>query len=105
MIHHPYRQGDVVHVDIKVQDADPDQSQSSQPICNHTSHLLDTKGQPSGSWIAKNTKEGIGYSCGGCGSIYGYQLDKKSDAELYQAYLQQQRRLACPGCGEEPFLG
>lgn len=37
--------------------------------------------------------------------LAAYQPDKKSDAELYQAYLQQQRRLACPGCGEEPFLG
>ena len=29
----------------------------------------------------------------------------KSDAKMYQAYLAQQRRLACPGCGAEPFLG
>lgn len=24
---------------------------------------------------------------------------------LYDLYLEQQRRLACPGCGEEAFLG
>lgn len=24
---------------------------------------------------------------------------------LRELYHQQQRRLACPGCGEEPFLG
>ena len=105
MLHHPNREGDVVHADIKVQDVDPERSQWSQPICNHMSHLSDANGQPTGSWIAKITNDGIRYSCGCCGSFYGYQPDKKSDAELYQAYLQQQRRLACPGCGEEPFLG
>jgi len=25
--------------------------------------------------------------------------------EMQAAYIEQQRRLACPGCGEEPFLG
>ncbi len=25
--------------------------------------------------------------------------------EMRRRYLEQQRRLACPGCGEEPFLG
>ncbi len=28
-----------------------------------------------------------------------------SQEELRRRYLQQQRRLACPGCGEEPFIG
>ena len=29
--------------------------------------------------------------------------DSQSDAHVL--YLEQQRRLACPGCGEEAFLG
>jgi len=28
-----------------------------------------------------------------------------SQEEMRRRYLQQQQRLACPGCGEEPFLG
>mgnify|MGYP003110207333 CR=1 FL=1 len=31
--------------------------------------------------------------------------DQQSPDDMTAAYLQQQRRLACPGCGEEPFLG
>ncbi len=30
---------------------------------------------------------------------------KLSQEEMRSRYLEQQRRLACPGCGEEPFLG
>jgi hypothetical protein len=26
-------------------------------------------------------------------------------SQLYELFLEQQRRLACPGCGEEEFLG
>ncbi len=81
------------------------ESASPLSVCNHTNQLSDGSGQPLGSWIATDTRHGIRYSCGGCGKLYGYQPNKKSDAEMYQAYLAQQRRLACPGCGEEPFLG
>jgi len=28
-----------------------------------------------------------------------------SQEEMRRLYLEQQRRLACPGCGEAPFLG
>jgi len=28
-----------------------------------------------------------------------------SQEEMRRRYLEQQRRLACPGCGEAPFLG
>jgi hypothetical protein len=28
-----------------------------------------------------------------------------SQEEMRRLYLEQQQRLACPGCGEEPFLG
>ncbi len=74
-------------------------------VCDHTTQLIDERGQPLGSWTAADTKDGIRYSCGGCGKLYGYQPNKKSDAEMYQAYLEQQRRRACPGCGEDAFLG
>jgi len=86
---------------------DVDKTESTCPliVCNHTNQLSDGSGQPLGSWIATDTKDGIRYSCDGCGKLFGYQPNKKSDAEMYQAYLAQQRRLACPGCGEEPFLG
>ncbi|WP_442483352.1 hypothetical protein [Aeoliella sp. SH292] len=29
----------------------------------------------------------------------------ESVADIEARYREQQRRLACPGCGEEPFLG
>jgi len=29
----------------------------------------------------------------------------QEEIELRRHYLEQQQRLACPGCGEEPFLG
>ncbi len=28
-----------------------------------------------------------------------------SQEEMQRRYLEQQQRLACPGCSEEPFLG
>ncbi|TWU64525.1 hypothetical protein V7x_00690 [Crateriforma conspicua] len=31
--------------------------------------------------------------------------DKAEQERLQKLYLEQQRRLACPGCGESPFLG
>jgi hypothetical protein len=39
-------------------------------------------------------------------SVYSEQANKPaaSQEELYQRYEEQQRRLACPACGEEPFL-
>ncbi len=30
---------------------------------------------------------------------------EQEQAEMQKRYLQQQQRLACPGCGESPFLG
>ena len=74
-------------------------------VCDHTLHLSDANGTPTGSWSASSTNDGIHYSCACFGKLYGYQPNKKSDAEMYQAYLEQQRRLSCPGCGEEPFMG
>jgi hypothetical protein len=39
-------------------------------------------------------------------SVYCEQANKSatSQEELYQRFEEQQRRLACPACGEEPFL-
>jgi len=74
-------------------------------VCNHTLHISTKDGKPTGSWVANETRDGIRYSCGCCGKFYGIQPDKKADVDLYKAYIEQQRRLACPGCGEEPFLG
>ncbi len=33
------------------------------------------------------------------------QTQRLSQEEMQRRYLEQQRRLACPGCAEEPFLG
>ena len=33
------------------------------------------------------------------------QKIKDEQARLQKLYRQQQARLACPGCGEEPFVG
>lgn len=33
------------------------------------------------------------------------QQSPEEQERLRQLYLEQQRRLACSGCGEEPFLG
>jgi len=33
------------------------------------------------------------------------EAQQVSQDEFRRRYLEQQRRLACPGCGEEPFIG
>ena len=33
------------------------------------------------------------------------QQPQDDEEHMRQLYLQQQARLACPGCGEDPFLG
>lgn len=40
--------------------------------CDHTLHLADAKGRPCGSWEGKVTRDGIRFSCSGCGRFYGY---------------------------------
>lgn len=75
--------------------------------CDHTLHLKDSAGKPLGSWVEQRTASGIRVVCRYCQKFYGYRTTRRKADEdrLRQAYLEQQRRLACPGCGEEPFLG
>ncbi|MDZ4849728.1 MAG: hypothetical protein SGI77_10565 [Pirellulaceae bacterium] len=76
-------------------------------VCNHTLHYRDPNGNPLGSWIESNGVYGMRVACRVCDKFFGYLPNEqgRSDQEMYEAYLEQQRRLACPGCGEEPFLG
>lgn len=79
-------------------------SQPSELVCDHTIELFDRNGRLRGSWIGDDSPNGIRYSCQHCSKFYGYQPDKKSQEAMYQAYLEQQRRLNCPGCGDGPFM-
>ena len=76
-------------------------------VCNHTLHHRDQDGNPLGSWIESTGGYGIRVACRVCDELFGYLPNDlgRSDQELYEAYLEQQRRRSCPGCGEEPFLG
>ena len=76
-------------------------------VCNHTLHHRDQVGSLTGSWVESTGPYGVRVACGVCDKFFGYQPNEagRSDMALYAAYLEQQRRLACPGCGEEPFLG
>ena len=105
MLHNSGRNDSTGETTSKPYAENPDSTPITPLICDHTLHLSDANGTPTGSWSAAGTKDGIHYSCACCGKLYGYQPNKKSDAEMYKAYLEQQRRLSCPGCGEEPFLG
>lgn len=80
-------------------------SEPGLSTCEHTLHLFDGQGKITGSWHGEETENGIRYSCRHCGKFYGYQPNEKTQKQHYQAYLEQQRRMGCPGCGEEPFMG
>ena len=80
--------------------------------CHHVEQVRTPDGQLLGSWIeieiytvtytACNT---VTYTaCNFCGVRYG-KHNPSDEETVRRAYLEQQRRLACPGCGEEPFLG
>ena len=78
--------------------------------CNHTPFPVDPNGATTGSWIIDYQGDTARIVCEICRRFYGYlptAEGKRHDEEarLRQAYLEQQRRLSCPGCGEEPFLG
>lgn len=76
--------------------------------CNHTLHAIDAAGQTTGSWVIRETGRVRRVECDVCGKFYGRFATVKSSKKRPhpdQAYLQQQQRRACPGCGEEPFLG
>ncbi len=79
--------------------------QPMEPVCDHTIELFDQQGRIRGSWIGEDSPDGTRYSCRHCGKFYGFQPNKTSQDAMYQAYLEQQRRLNCPGCGDGPFIG
>ena len=80
---------------------------TNRAICDHTLHHRGQDGKPIGSWIESKGPYGIRIACRVCDKLFGYKPKEagRTEDELYEAYLEQQRRLACPGCGEEPFLG
>ncbi len=87
-------------------DAMDDQVNASpQEKCDHTIELFDQHGKIRGSWKGEDSPNGIRYSCRHCEKFYGYQPHKNSQEAMHQAYLEQQRRLNCPGCGDGPFMG
>ena len=79
----------------------------SQTVCDHTPHHRDQDGRPIGSWAESTGPYGVRVACQVCDKLFGYMPNDagRTDQELHEAYLEQQRRRACPGCGEEPFLG
>lgn len=74
--------------------------------CDHTLKAIDETGVTTGSWVIRETGAIRRVECGVCGKFYGRIPTNPNDQKrANQAYLEQQRRRACPGCGEEPFLG
>ena len=73
--------------------------------CNHTLHAHDEHGRLTGSWTHKETEHGVRVVCRECGRLYGQLGTADLQKKMRAAYIQQQRRRGCPGCGEEPFLG
>lgn len=76
--------------------------------CDHTLHLTDADGRPIGSWHEEPTREGVRLACRRYGRLFGYRLNATAAARqerMWRAYVEQQRRMNCPGCGDEPFLG
>ena len=72
--------------------------------CQHVEQAKSPEGQLLGSWIEIEIDTVIYTACNFCGVRFGkHDLSDKEAGR--RAYLEQQRRLACPGCGEEPFLG
>ncbi len=72
--------------------------------CNHLEQVKSLDGQLLGSWVEIEIDKVIYTACTYCGVRYGKHNPPDEEAAR-RAYLEQQRRLACPGCGEEPFLG
>ena len=72
--------------------------------CNHTAQHKSDDGQTLGSWVEIKIDSITYIACSCCGIKFGTK-PKTDDDAARRAYLEQQRRLACPGCGEEPFLG
>lgn len=72
--------------------------------CQHTRQYRAESGDLIGSWIEVQLESETIISCEYCGIDFE-MFFKQSQEEMLRAYHEQQRRLGCPGCGEEPFLG
>ena len=73
--------------------------------CDHVADIRGPNGELLGSWIEVRVESKVYIECGQCGIRQGMKPSDKQNAEFLAAYRLQQQRLACPGCGEEPFLG
>ena len=75
--------------------------------CDHTLQALNSAGRPTGTWVIEEKGGVRRVVCGVCGKVYGRLSvgNERQKMTAHEAYLQQQQRRACPGCGEEPFLG
>jgi len=73
-------------------------------VCQHTACHKSEDGQMQGSWVEVRVESITYVACNFCGVQFG-AVANANDEAVRQAYLEQQRRLACPGCGESPFLG
>ncbi len=72
--------------------------------CQHTPCHKSENGQMQGTWVEIRVDSITYVACNICGAKFG-TVANANDEMIRQAYLEQQRRLACPGCGESPFLG
>lgn len=73
-------------------------------VCQHTPCHKSSDGRMQGTWIEVRIESITYIACDICGAKFG-TVANANDEAVRQAYLEQQRRLACPGCGEAPFLG
>lgn len=74
-------------------------------VCNHTETHKNGSGELLGTWIEIPIDDGILVKCCVCSLQYGVIKQPSKDDVMLKAYLQQQSRRSCPGCGEDPFLG
>lgn len=75
-----------------------------QQVCQHTLCHKSADGHMQGTWVEVRVESITYVACNICGAKFG-TVANANDEAVRQAYLEQQRRLACPGCGESPFLG
>jgi len=79
--------------------------ESQALVCHHTENHKNGAGELLGTWIEIQIDDGVLVQCRICNMHYGVIKNPSKDDAMLQAYLLQQRRLSCPGCGENPFLG
>ncbi|MBX3424271.1 MAG: hypothetical protein KF688_01205 [Pirellulales bacterium] len=84
----------------------PRESSEAAESCDHTPQAFNEQGGLVGSWRIDDSQRPPRVVCSQCGKFYGYlRDDRRLQERLEAAYRQQQQRLSCPGCGEEPFVG